>query len=82
MSENELKRAGTNLERAGTNQNGLEQDVATKDQHQKELGQLVAMVVVSCYDASYRKFYANLTITETHRASTDMEFWVNSTSWR
>ena len=38
------------------------------------------MGVVSCSYASDRKFYANLTITEIHRASTDMEFWVNSTS--
>ena len=64
MSWDKLEQAKTNwnhLERAGINQNGLERDAANKDQHQKELGQLVAA------------WKYKLTIKLTYRASKDQD---------
>ena len=45
MSWNKLEQTETSwnhLDRAGINQNGLERDAANKDQHYKELEELVA----------------------------------------
>ena len=40
------------------------------------------MEVVICSHASDRKFWGKLIITQTGRASKDMEFGMNSTNWR
>ena len=70
------------LERARMSWNGLERNVATKEYHQKELGQSVTMVLISYYHTSDRKIQANLEITQIRRAYKDMELRVNSTSCR
>ena len=93
MSWNHLEQARTSwnhLEQGRTNQNKLELDGDTKDQNQKEFGQLVEMAVVSCYlmhqkenlrqtynNANMQSFVEYIILSEQHELEINSTFIIS-----